>query len=382
MDSIAYNYAIIGAGCAGIHLALAMMDDPAFKDMQILIIEKEHKEINDRTWCFWEIGAGKWDHLVYHSWSKGKFNAPGKTKQLEMHPYRYKMLRSIDFYRNGKTRIKAAPNFHWINDSVENILESEYGSQLIGNSGQYQADHIFDSRIHPDFYTKKDSYTRLLQHFKGWVVETEEDFFDPEEFVIMDFRKKWNNSTSFNYVLPTSKKRALVEFTLFTPDLIPEDHYDQILKQYLEDIVGLKKFSIAEVEQGIIPMSTFPFHQQHQKHLTKIGTAGSWVRPSSGYSFKNAEKYSQQIIRNLKKQKHPSTGIAKNRFRKYDILLLDILKNKNELGEELFTSMFGKNSAKQIFKFLDEETSIIEDLKIISTFRSKPFLQALMNQFK
>lgn len=198
----------------------------------------------------------------------------------------------------------------------------------------------------------------------------------------MDFRLKWRNSTSFNYVLPTSSRRALVEFTLFTPDLIEEKNYDLILKKYLSDILTLKQYTITEVEQGIIPMSDFPFQKQHQSYLTKIGTAGAWVRPSSGYSFKNAEKYSKRIIENLKKQKHPSTGIAKNRFRKYDSLLLDILKNKNELGEELFASMFGKNPARQIFKFLDEETSLLEDLKIISTFPFKPFLQALLNQLK
>lgn len=382
MDTTVYNYAIIGAGCAGIHLALAMMDDQTFADKKILVIEKESKEVNDRTWCFWEIGKGKWDDLIHHSWSKGKFNAPGKATQLAMAPYRYKMLRSIDFYKNGKDKIQAATNFHWVSDEVKSIDSTTQHSEVHGQHSRYFAEHIFDSRIHPDFFNQDDSYTRLLQHFKGWVVETEEDFFNPEEFVIMDFRKKWNDSTSFNYVLPTSPRRALIEFTLFTPSLIQEEHYDQILSQYLDEVLGLKQFKIAEVEQGIIPMSTFPFHHKHQKHLTKIGTAGSWVRPSSGYSFKNAEKYSQRIIHNLKHQKHPSTGVAKSRFRKYDILLLDILKNRNELGEELFTSMFGKNPAKQIFKFLDEETSILEDLKIISTFRSKPFLRALINQFR
>jgi lycopene beta-cyclase len=62
--------------------------------------------------------------------------------------------------------------------------------------------------------------------------------------------------------------------------------------------------------------------------------------------------------------------------------LLDILKNRNDTGPDLFTTMFGKNPAKLIFKFLDEDTSIIEDLKIISSFNSGPFLQALVNQLK
>lgn len=382
MDSTIYNYAIIGAGCAGLHLALAMMDDPFFADKQVLIVEKESKEVNDRTWCFWEAGTGKWDPIIHHTWSKGKFNAQKNQHQLDMSPYRYKMLRSIDFYTHGKARIKSAPNFHWVNEQVNDIIFAGNQAKIIGQKGSFFADHIFDSRIPPDFYTSKDSYTRILQHFKGWVIETAEDCFDPEEFVIMDYRLKWKDSTSFNYVLPISKRKALVEFTLFTPDLIPDKQYDHILSLYLKTFWGLENYSIVEVEQGIIPMSDFPFHHYHQPHLTKIGTAGGWVRPSSGYHFKNAEKYSRQIINNIKKHKLPSAGIASNRFRKYDVLLLDILKNHNELGEELFTCMFEKNPANQIFKFLDEETTFIEDLKIITSFRFKPFLQALLHQFR
>jgi len=381
MDSTIYNYAIIGAGCAGIHLAIAMMEDSFFADKQILVLEKEAKETNDRTWCFWENDAGKWNDLISKSWSKGRFYASSKKHQLDMSTYQYKMLRSIDFYNYGKNKIREAKNFHWINDSVTTI-NSNGKNTILGEKQSYQAKHIFDSRIHPDFYKTDDRYTRLLQHFKGWIIETEEDAFDPDEFVIMDFRLKWKDSTSFNYVLPLSKRKALIEFTLFTDDLIADEQYDQILSKYLSNYLAINNYQITEVEKGVIPMSDFPFHHQHQEHLTKIGTAGAWVRPSSGYSFKNAEKYSRQLITNIKNKKRPSTGIARNRFRKYDSLLLDILKNKNELGEEIFSSMFAKNQAKQIFKFLDEETSILEDIKIISSFRSAPFLRALFNQLK
>ena len=127
-------------------------------------------------------------------------------------------------------------------------------------------------------------------------------------------------------------------------------------------------------------MSDYPFHQQHEDHLTKIGTAGGWVRPSSGYHFKNAEKYSQKIVENLKNEKHPAKGIANSRFRKYDTLLLDILNTNNELGEELFSSLIEKNPATKVFKFLDEETSFLQDIKLFSTFRSVPFLKAIYNQ--
>ena len=381
MDSTMYNYAIIGAGCAGIHIALAIMEDSFFDDKQVLVLEKDAKSVNDRTWCFWEVGEGKWDKYLQHSWSRGKFHCSKQNKDLEMAPYQYKMLRSIDFYDIGKSRIKAAPNFNWVSDTVTTIRASEKNI-IQGEKQNYSAIHIFDSRIQPNFFNNNDKYIRLLQHFKGWVIETEEDFFDQDEFVFMDFRLKWQNSTSFNYVLPITKRKALVEFTLFTPSLINDHDYDKMLKQYLQEIVQLNNYKILEVEQGVIPMSNYPFHRHHEDHLTKIGTAGGWIRPSTGYHFKNAEKYSQKIVENIKNKKHPATGVAKNKFRKYDTLLLDILNSNNEMGEELFSSLFEKNPITKVFKFLDEETSFLQNLKIFSTFRSLPFLKAIYKQIR
>ena len=381
MDSTMYNYAIIGAGCAGIHIALAMMEDSFFEDKQVLVLEKDAKSVNDRTWCFWEVGEGKWDKYLQHSWSRGKFHCSKQNKDLEIAPYKYKMLRSIDFYDIGKSRIKAAPNFNWVSDTVITIHESEKNI-IQGEKQNYSVIHIFDSRIHPDFFNNNDKYIRLLQHFKGWVIETEEDFFDQDQFVFMDFRLKWNNSTSFNYVLPITKRKALVEFTLFTPSLIKDHDYDKMLKKYLQEIVQLNNYKILEVEQGVIPMSNYPFHRHHEDHLTKIGTAGGWIRPSTGYHFKNAEKYSLKIVENLKNKKHPATGVANNKFRNYDKLFLDILNSNNEMGEELFSSMFEKNPTTKVFKFLDEETSFLQDLKIFSTFRSLPFLKAIYKQIR
>jgi hypothetical protein len=43
--------------------------------------------------------------------------------------------------------------------------------------------------------------------------------------------------------------------------------------------------------------------------------------------------------------------------------------------------LFKKNKATQVFKFLDNETSLAEELKIISTLPTMPFLKAALKQF-
>ena len=90
-------------------------------------------------------------------------------------------------------------------------------------------------------------------------------------------------------------------------------------------------------------MSDFPFHEASTKHILKIGTAGSWVKPSSGYSFKNAQTYSAKIAELLAKGKPVPTLFSTPKFRLYDSVFLDVLMNKNHLGPMLFEQMYAKN---------------------------------------
>lgn len=378
MNSTTYDFAIVGAGAAGIHVALAMLDDAFFDKKKIIIIDKDSKENNDRTWCFWEQGNGKWDSIIEHKWLAGNFVTTNINKPLTMAGYQYKMLHGIDFYNHAKSKLSAS-SIIWIQDDIVEINENNV-STLKGKAATYSAKHIFDSRIDKSFYNTNDNLIRLLQHFRGWFIETEKDCFDDTSFTMMDFRLKHKDSASFTYVLPTSKRKALVEFTLFTPDLIASDEYDKTLIQYIDSILKPGVYKINQIENGIIPMSNFPFHKKNTKGITKIGTAGGWVKPSSGYSFKNAERFAQAIVNNIKAGSQPSKGIAISRFRKYDTIFLDILANKNNLGEQIFTEMYLNNPTHKIFKFLDEETSYTEDLKIISSFKPKPFIQAFFKQ--
>ena len=58
-----------------VDLALIDPNDPFFANKSILLIEKEHKNSNDRTWCFWEKGKGELDHIVSKSWKSAIFKA-------------------------------------------------------------------------------------------------------------------------------------------------------------------------------------------------------------------------------------------------------------------------------------------------------------------
>jgi len=183
MSSTVFDYAIIGAGAAGLNLALAMAREPFFSDKKILILDKEQKTDNDRTWCFWEIGSGTWDPILSHQWSTGKFITDHHNMDLKIAPYKYKMLESSSFYKYARSKLATQDNFQWAHEEVDQVL-SGASVHIKTNKNQYNAGRVFDSRISPDFY-KEDKFIRVLQHFKGWVIEADEDIFDPEQFVTL-----------------------------------------------------------------------------------------------------------------------------------------------------------------------------------------------------
>lgn len=370
-----FNYIIIGNGLAGLQLALELSKDPFFDDKQIALIDKSLKETNDKTWCFWEKGTGKWDSIVSNTWNAATFYTLKKTINLNLEPYTYKMVRSIDFYKQTKALLSQKKNIHFIIDNVISVEEKKPVA-VTTKRVLYTADHVFDSRIHLDFFNKKDNYIRINQHFKGWIIESETAVFNTHSFTMMDYRLKDGAQTTFTYVLPFSKTKALVEFTYFTPHIVEDNVYNLYLKQYISDILNIETYTVLEIETGHIPMSNFPFSKDSSKHVTKIGTAAGWVKGSTGYSFKHTEKKVAKIIDNLKQNNKPSKGLHSKRHAFYDTVFLKVLKDNNDKGEWVFEQFYFKNTIETMFHFLDEESSFSEELKIMKSLFSLTFIKA------
>jgi len=377
-----YDYIIIGAGAAGLHLAMAFAQDQRFSDKRMLILDPDDKLKNDRTWCFWEQGPSQWDAIAHKQWHKGIYFSPESKIDLDMGAYIYKKVRGIDFYNHARTIIAKNNRIDWLQEAVNSVSDDVNPVVSCESGASFTCTHVFDSRIPDSFQSTSDSFIRIQQHFLGWVVKVKEPIFDSDAFTVMDIRVVYKDTTCFTYVLPTSPYEALVEFTLFTPDLIGMQDYEACLKQYMSECVGASDFEILETEYGIIPMTDFPFTAFNTNSITRIGTGGGWVKPATGYSFMNASKFSQRILQNLVEGKKPSNGLMSHRHRKYDILLLDIFSRSNHLGNGIFKQLWSKNPAHRIFSFLDETTSFTDDVRVISSLKPGPFLRALANQWK
>ncbi|WP_420603275.1 lycopene cyclase family protein [Flagellimonas sp.] len=375
-----FDYIIIGAGAAGLLLADALGNDDFFSSSSILIIDQDNKTKNDRTWCFWESGNGKFDHLLHKSWPIIHFAGKELNRSSPIAPYRYKMLRGIDFYDHYVEKIKKNPNVTWVKDRV--IMVEENGKKVLVTcqNGFFSGRMAFDSRFNPEPVRKQQKYPLLQQHFMGWFIKTEKPVFNPEEATFMDFSIPQKGNTRFMYVLPFSQTEALLEYTLFSENLLEKSEYENGIQDYMEQNFGRIAFEITDVEQGTIPMTCYGFHKHNSNRIVHIGVAGGWAKPSTGFTFYNTSKRVTTLVDHLKKNKPFTEFYKKGRFWFYDLLLLDILHRQNHLGQSIFESMFKKRKPQLILKFLDEETSLWEDLKIISACPKMPFIKALFQR--
>ena len=375
-----FDYIICGGGATGLLLSHSLISDSFFNNKSVLIIEKESKIENDKTFSFWDNQISILDKIVYKSWEKAEFKDSEFTSSFNLAPYKYKMVRSDKFYSFMKKKIDKASNFTYLNASVNNIIQESGINYIETDEGNFECSIVFSSIYNPKEY-EFSKYPLINQHFLGWKIETEDDFIDEDKITFMDFSVDQHQEIRFMYVLPFSKKTALFEYTFFGGEVMKNSEYEKEIKKYL-DREGIRKYKIIEIEKGVIPMTCYPFFNANTDNFIKIGTSGGWTKPSTGYTIKNSIEKIDMIITFLKENKQLSKLKFKNRFWYYDVLFLDVLVNSKGRGSRVFSDLFRNNDPLLLFKFLGEKTNILEEIRIFISVNTMTFVKSLVKRVK
>ncbi|MVM31545.1 lycopene cyclase [Spirosoma sp. HMF4905] len=385
-----YDFIIAGGGMAGLSLAYYLLQSP-LRDRRILILDREQKNRNDRTWCFWEhelevgrperssqLTARPFESVLFRTWHSISFHGTTYSGVLDMGEYQYKMLRSIDFYTFVETELAKWPNVERKNATIQRIKDTPQGGFVIADDEPYIADYVFDST----FALKLDQPENhnLLQHFKGWVIKTSAPCFDPKRPEIMDFRVDQQGDCRFLYVLPFDEKTALIEYTIFNSTLLFDKEYDAELRQYIDRFLMTGGYEICETEYGVIPMSDEQTQENPSEHIVRIGTSGGFTKASTGYTFHRTQRYLQDIVQNLAETGKPHRMVPwfKRRFKLYDSIFLNVLEKNRHPADDIFTRVYTENP-QRVFKFLDEETRFFEEIRLFATMPFWPFLLAFFD---
>ncbi len=377
-----FDYIIAGSGCSGLSLLYSILKESKLNGKKILVLDKAKKIHNDRTWCYWEKGEGIFEPIVHHKWKTLEFLSTNFKRRFHLKNHYYKMIRGIDFYTYV---LKYAEGFENVTFKYEDIekIESENGYAFVQtNHSRYSAQYVFNST--GLFHPKMDIKNSLLQHFEGWVIKTKDDVFDRSVGTLMDFTLNQKNGATFMYVLPTKPNEALVEYTLFSPELLPKEAYKTALENYIKNDLKIENYEIQHTEFGVIPMTQAKFSRKPKRasKVINMGTAGGFTKASSGYTFQFIQKNTIAIVDALKNNKQPAKRLTfrDEMYQWYDRTLLEVILSGKMSGKDIFSILFKKVSPERILVFLGNESSIFDDLIIMTSLPVMPFLIAGFKQ--
>jgi len=365
-----YDYIIAGAGCAGYSLLYHLLQDPLLSKKKILVMDANFNKGNDRTWCFWEDSVGPFETIVCKKWSNIEVLKGAMHRSLPTAPFEYKMIQGIDFYQYISDFAKGFDNVEWVASKILTIDSINANSATVNwEGGAANADYVFSS------INGERIQSTLWQHFKGIVVEFDNPVFDAHIARLMDFNVPQMDATAFMYLLPITDKKALVEYTLFSPSMLESAQYDLVLNTYLEEHYKGQTYQIQHTEMGAIPMTSKKL-TSNDGAVVSIGTMGDAVKASTGYAFQFIQQQTQQIVDQLKLNQALNPAVHHTRHQFYDAVLLYILENQKMAGDEIFARIFKKNRAATVFKFLSNTSTLLDDLKIMSSLPTPIFLPA------
>ncbi len=406
-----YDYIIAGAGGAGLSLLHYLMEAPSLASKSILVIDKSFQKTNDRTWCFWDANISAFENLVHHHWNTISIHAEGFDKELPTAPFSYKMIQGIDFYNAVLSKAKTKTNIHFQEATILNIsvldsssasstassqvnstkVNSNKSAKVEWEGGSAMGQYIFSSLLPFQMnqlataaaYSKslqssihsKNKAPFLWQHFKGRVVQFDSPVFNKSIAKLMDFNVPQQGATAFMYQLPLNEKEALVEYTIFSENVLAISEYDKVLDAYLAKAFPGSTYITKHDEIGAIPMTQIEL-ASNQAPIYTIGALGSAIKASTGYAFQFIQEQCKNIVTQLELGSPLQTKVHNTRHQFYDAVLLDILFHHKMEGAEIFKRIFAKNEAATVFKFLSNTSTIMEDIKIMRSLPTSIFLPA------
>ena len=350
-----FDYIVIGGGCAGLSLAYELDLHQKLDNKTLAIIEPRKEYKRDKTWSFWKVSAHNFEDCVKKNWNEFSIKTPSDSKFIKCDNFPYQSIDSGLFYKKINERLKKNKNIKFYKN-MDNLNTS--------NS------FIFNS-----VPTLQNIDTNLWQHFYGIEIQTDEEFFNDRTVDLMDFDCDQRKNVHFFYVLPFSKKKAMIETTwLSKKDLSLKDYESQI-KSYIKHL-GLKDYKINFKEEGAIPL----FHPVYEKEKNKIniGTAGGMTRLSTGYTFLNIQEHSKYIRMNIDNIQNAKKYEIGKKYQFLDKIFLKVLKRHPEKMPNIFSNMFTVSYSAAI-KFLSNKSSILEDLSVILKMPKWIFIKSIFN---
>ena len=355
--------AVVGAGCAGLSLACALVE--RWQDVDLAVHDARSEFGYDRTWCGWTFEDSAWSELVERRWPAWSVRAGGRTVRVTCPDHPYRLIRSDRFYAAARARLESAPGVTLaLGTPVRDVRREASGPVVETASGNEAYDHVFDGRpvaAEPEPVDRP----RLWQHFEGLVVEMEAATFPEDTVTLMDFDVDQKEGLHFMYVLPLSDRRALVEATFMTPEPPTELSYESRITTYLRARWYRPRFRTLHREAGCIPMDGRCYARRPAPGIWRIGTAGGVVKPSTGYAFDAIQRDTARMVEAYESGAAEPPPVRSSAVWRLDRIFLGFLARHPEAGPLLFRDMFARVTPERLVRFLCERATWRDRLAVM-----------------
>ena len=369
------DLAILGGGCAGLSLARELAK--CHTQRSVVVIEPRQTYQDDRSWCFWADDSqmlSPWFDHSWPRWSFGKKDAQQQHRGCDDFPYRY--IRSIDFYSANLATIKACPSIDLkLGQAVTELTTLDAGWQITTTCETYIAQQVVDTR--PPAQTQLDQST-LQQCFLGAEIKLNRPAnIDTQAVELMTDMRQVDGEFCFTYVLPFAPDHLLVEVTFFAKH--PPTRTS--LQNQLNKLLIARGWSDAEIlrtEFAKLPMGMPLKTNAKQKQPLLAGMRGGALRPSSGYGFLRiqdwAEHCAKQYITDGTLVRQTTSGYW---LQKMDQIFLNVLQHEPARAAEIFDTLLSKTEPARFIRFMNDQATRSDCLKIVACLPKWPFLKAL-----
>lgn len=366
--------AILGGGCAGLSLARQLLASPSAPET--VVIEQRTSYENDRTWCFWTDGSMDLDAWIEHRWPRWRFSREGLSHVMAAAGWNYACIPAGSYYRRMNKLLERHRSVRlWTGTRVLNVEPLAAGFRIDTDRGTILADRVVDTRPPP---RQRLDASCLLQVFVGWEVEFETAVADPDCVGLMESLDCDVHGFRFDYVVPFSERRVLIEATRFSRGRPPVGLLQADLESAVERIAAGSAYRILRRERGTLPMGLPPLRQP-ESGWVRGGISGGAVRPSTGYAFLRIQKWANAcavaLLRGENPVPHP---VGSPLVQWMDRLFLSVLQKYPERGPELFMRLAERVPAKRLVRFLSDRGRPADHAAVIRSLPAVPFLLRAM----
>ncbi|MFW6050621.1 MAG: lycopene cyclase family protein [Myxococcota bacterium] len=369
--------AIVGAGCAGLSLAVHLLEEGP-PGLRVALLEPRTEYRRDRTWCFWDVDPHPFQHRVTHRWARWRVRTATGAHVAASSKHTYGHLPSDAFYEEALARIDRSDRIRLHRGVTVHELQPRPDRVRVESSqGGLWADVVFDTRPPRFAGDPPAGEVRLLQHFRGWHVRTDSPAFDPGTCTLMDFDVDQHDGIHFVYLLPLDPCHALVEDTWFTPGTWPPDRYERELARYMRHRFGGVRHEVLGREGGVLPMTTEPFPVADGPRVLRAGLAGGLAKPSTGYAFVFIQRHARALARAMRRGLPPAPPAVRPGWtRMLDRTFLKVLSERPREAPALFLRLFERTPPDVLVRFLSEASDLRDDLRVMASLPAAPFAGA------